>query len=338
MTTKQNVREGLRTVRPFEPARPREGRNPGAPLDLDWVRAVRVNRSAVERRTTTLARRRSVKRRWQAAWLLRAVSCIDLTTLSGDDTPGAVRRLAAKARQPVREDLLRSLGLESHGLRVGAVCVYHALVPTAVEALRGSGIPVAAVSTGFPAGLSPFEQRVEEIRASVDAGAREIDIVITRAHALRGDWQALYNEVRTFREACGDAYLKAILATGELGTLTHVARASRVALTAGADFIKTSTGKEPVNATLPVGLVMVRAIRDYRERTGYAAGFKPAGGIRTARDALHWLILMKEELGEPWTRPDLFRFGASSLLGDIERQLEHFVTGRYSASYRHPMA
>jgi deoxyribose-phosphate aldolase len=338
MVTRQSNRDGLRRVRPFEPARPREGRNPGTGLDLDWVRTTRVNRSAVERRTDTLVRRRSVKKQWQAAWLLRAVGCIDLTTLSGDDTPGAVRRLAAKARQPVRADLLRSVGLDPHGLRVGAVCVYHTLVPTAVEALRGSGIPVAAVSTGFPAGLSPFEQRVAEIEASVEAGATEIDIVVTRAHVLRGDWTALYHEVRTFRDTCGEAHLKAILATGELGTLTNVARASRVALMAGADFIKTSTGKEPVNATLPVGLVMARAIRDYRERTGFSAGFKPAGGIRTAKDALQWLILMKEELGEPWTRPDRFRFGASSLLGDIERQIEHFVTGRYSASYRHPLA
>jgi deoxyribose-phosphate aldolase len=299
---------------------------------------VRVNRSAVERRAHTLVRRRSVKKQWQAAWLLRAVTCIDLTTLSGDDTSGNVRRLAAKARQPVREDLLRSLGLGPHGLTVAAVCVYHGLVPHAVAALEGTGIPVAAVSAGFPAGLNPFAQRVAEIRASVEAGAREIDIVITRAHVLRGDWTALYEEVRAFRNAAGEAHLKAILATGELGTLSNVARASRVALMAGADFIKTSTGKEAVNATLPVGLVMARALRDYRERTGHAAGFKPAGGIRTARQAIDWLILMKEELGEPWTRPDRFRFGASSLLGDIERQLEHHVTGRYSAGYRHPMA
>ncbi len=338
MATKQSERETLRPVTPYQPAPLREGRNPGTPLDLDRVREVRVNRSAVERRTATLVNRRSVKKQWQAAWLLRAVQCMDLTTLSGDDTPGTVRRLAAKARQPVREDLLRSLGMGPHDLRVGAVCVYHALVPTAVEALEGSGIPVAAVSTGFPAGLSPFEQRVAEIGASVAAGAREIDIVITRAHVLRGDWKALYEEVQAFREACGDAHMKTILATGELGTLTNVARASQVCMMAGADFIKTSTGKESVNAILPVGLVMARAVRDYRERTGYAVGFKPAGGIRTAKDAVQWLILMKEELGEPWTRPDLFRFGASSLLGDIERQLEHFVTGRYSAGHRHPMA
>jgi len=312
-------------------------RNPGTPLDLDRVRATRVNRSAVERRAATIPARRTVKKEWQAAWLLRAVSCIDLTTLQGDDTPGNVVRLCAKARQPVRQDLLEAMGVAHLGIRVGAVCVYHALVETAVEALAGSGIPVAAVSTGFPAGLSPFPQRVEEIAASVAAGAREIDVVITRGHALRGDWEALYEEVRAFRRACGDAHLKVILGTGELGTLTTVARASQVAMMAGADFIKTSTGKEPVNATLPVGLTMVRQIRDYHEATGHAVGFKPAGGIRSAKSSLDWLILIKEELDERWARPDRFRLGASALLTDIERQLEHFVTGRYSAAYRHPM-
>ena len=341
MTTKEREqveRENGREVGLYQPAPLKEGRNPGAPLDLEWVRRTRVNRSAVERRATTLTKRRSVKKKWQAAWLLRAIQCIDLTTLSGDDTPGNVRRLATKARTPIRDDLAVALDLEPGTLTVAAVCVYHELVATAVEALEGSGVPVAAVSTGFPAGLSPFEQRVAEIRASVEAGAREIDIVITRGHVLRGDWDAVYEEVRAFREAAGPAHLKAILGTGNLSTLTNVARASRVAMMAGADFIKTSTGKEPVNATLPVGLVMTRAIRDYRERTGHMVGFKPAGGIRTAKEALGWLILMKEELGEEWTRPDRFRFGASSLLGDIERQLEHHVTGRYSAGYRHPMA
>ncbi len=313
-------------------------RNPGVPLELDWVRHVRVNRSAVERRTATLGTRRTVKKDHQAAWLLKAISCIDLTTLAGDDTPGRVRRLCAKARQPVRADLLDALGVAHLDLTVGAVCVYHALVETAVDALIGSGIPVAAVSTGFPAGLSPLKQRVEEIRASVAAGAAEIDIVITRAHVLTGKWEELYEEVRTFREACGDAHLKTILATGELGTLRNVSRASLVCMMAGADFIKTSTGKEPVNATLPVGLTMARAIRDYGERTGYQVGLKPAGGIGKAKEALLWLILMKEELGNAWVEPDLFRFGASSLLGDIERQLEHHVTGRYSAAHRHPLA
>jgi len=317
---------------------PVQPRNAGMPLDLGWVRAARANRSALERRATTLGKRRTVKKEWQAAWLLRAVTLMDLTTLQGDDTPGRVRRLCAKARQPVRSDLLEALGAERLGVRVAAVCVYHAMVPTAVDALEGTGIPVAAVSTGFPAGLSPFPQRLAEIRAALEAGADEIDVVVTRAHVLGEDWPALYDEIRAFREACGDAHIKVILGTGELGMLRNVARASLVAMMAGADFIKTSTGKESVNATLPVGLVMVRAIREYLERTGTRVGFKPAGGIRSAKDSLEWLALMKEELGDAWLRPELFRFGASSLLTDIERQLEHFVTGRYSAAHRHPMA
>ncbi len=312
-------------------------RNPGQPLDLEVVRAIRVNRSAAERRAATIPTRRTVKKQWQAAWLLKAIALMDLTTLSGDDTAGNVRRLCAKARYPLRDDLTRALGAKSLGLTVGAVCVYHRWVETAVRALEGSGIPVAAVSTGFPAGLSPFAQRLEEIRASVAAGAREIDIVITRAYVLTGDWAALYDEVLAFREACGVAHMKAILATGELATLTNVARASWVAMQAGADFIKTSTGKEGVNATLPVSLAMVRQIRAYREATGAHVGYKPAGGIRTAKQALDYLLLMKEELGVRWLQPDLFRFGASSLLTDIERQLEHFATGRYAAAHRHPM-
>jgi deoxyribose-phosphate aldolase len=344
-TVKTKIKEALQIPRRQggeEQAEQRTGdaveRNPGTALELDRVEEVRVNRSAVERRAATIGTRRTVKKQWQAAWLLKAVTLMDLTTLSGDDTPGNVRRLCAKARQPVRQDLLEALGAAQLPIRTAAVCVYHSLVPTAVEALRGSGIPVAAVSTGFPAGLSPFEQRLAEIRASVDAGAEEIDIVITRAHVLTGDWQSLYDEVRAFREACGPAHLKTILATGELATLRNVARASWVCMMAGADFIKTSTGKEPVNATLPVGLVMTRCIREFHERTGHRVGFKPAGGIRTAKQALEWLLLIKEELGTAWLRPELFRFGASSLLTDIERQLEHHVTGRYSAAYRHPMA
>jgi deoxyribose-phosphate aldolase len=313
-------------------------RNPGMPLELDWVRDVRVNRSAAERRAATLSTRRTVKKDWQVAWLLRAVTLIDLTTLAGDDTDGNVRRLCAKARQPVRPDLLQTLEATALPIRAAAVCVYHAYVHTAVEALAGSGIPVAAVSTAFPAGLGPFPQRVAEIRASVDAGASEIDIVVTRAHVLRGDWEALYNEVRAFRQACGDAHMKTILATGELATLRNVARASLVCMMAGADFIKTSTGKEPVNATMPVGLVMARMIRAYREATGAAVGLKPAGGIRKAKQAVQWMLMMKEELGTDWLTRELFRFGASSLLGDIERQLEFHATGRYSAAFRHPMA
>jgi deoxyribose-phosphate aldolase len=315
----------------------RTRRNPGGAFDADWVASARVNRSAVERRTDTLTKRRTVKKDWQAAWLLRAVQTIDLTTLSGDDTPGTVRRLCAKARRPVREDLLDALGVDPASIQVGAVCVYDAMVPTAVEALRGSGIPVAAVSTGFPAGLTPFELKLREIETSVAAGAREIDIVISRHLALTGQWKALHAEVRAFRKACGRAHMKTILATGELGTLTTVARASLVCMMAGADFIKTSTGKEPTNATLPVSLVMVRSIREYLERTGHAVGFKPAGGLRTAKQALDWLVLMKEELGDEWLSPERLRLGASTLLGDIERQLEHHVTGFYSAAFRHPM-
>lgn len=313
-------------------------RNPIGELDLEWVSGLRVNRSASERRAATLGTRRSVKKQWQAAWLLKAIACMDLTTLSGDDTPDRVRRLCAKARRPLREDLVRSLGVESLNLKVGAVCVYHAFVETAVRALEGSGVPVAAVSTGFPHGLSPLPVKLAEIRASVEAGAREIDIVITRSHVLTGNWQALYDEVSAYREACGEAHLKTILGTGDLGTLRNVARASAVCLQAGADFIKTSTGKESVNATLPVSLTMVRMIREHEERTGFQVGFKPAGGIRTAKQALEWLILMKEELGGPWLTPELFRFGASGLLTDIERQLEHHVTGRYAAAHRQPAA
>lgn len=312
-------------------------RNRGTELDLGPIEEVRVNRSAVERRAATLTTRRTVKKEWQAAWLLQAVTTIDLTTLAGDDTPGTVRRLCAKARQPVHRDLLEALGVADRRITVGAVCVYHALVPTAVDALAGSGIPVAAVSTGFPAGHNPFELKIEEIRASVDAGAREIDIVISRQHALTGNWRALYDEVRAFRDACGPAHMKTILATGELGTLKNVMRASLVCLQAGADFIKTSTGKEPVNATLPVSLVMVRAIRAYYEQTGYRVGFKPAGGLRTARQALDWLILMKDELGEEWMQPRLFRLGASGLLNDIERQLEHYAYGRYASMQYQPL-
>jgi deoxyribose-phosphate aldolase len=312
-------------------------RNEGTPLHVDWVEAARVNLSAVERRAATLITRRTVKKEWQAAWLIKAITCIDLTTLAGDDTPDRVRRLCAKAKNPLRRDLVEALGLD-HMATVGAVCVYPTMVPVAVKALEGSGIPVASVATGFPAGLTPLPIRLAEIRYAVDEGAREIDIVVTRAHVLDQNWQALYDEIRAMREACGDAHLKTILATGDLKTLRNVHRASMVAMMAGADFIKTSTGKEDVNATLPVSIVMVRAIRDYLGETGAEVGFKPAGGLKTAKDALSWLILMKEELGREWLEPDLFRIGASSMLGDIERQIEHFVTGRYSSAMRHAMA
>ncbi|EEQ92978.1 deoxyribose-phosphate aldolase [Brucella intermedia] len=313
-------------------------RNNGTPLKPDWFEDVSVNRSASERRAATISARRSVKKEYQAAWLIRAIQCIDLTTLAGDDTAGRVRRLCAKARRPVREDILEALGLADAGITTGAVCVYPTMVPHAVKALEGSGIPVASVATGFPAGLTPLPLRLAEITYAVEQGAHEIDIVITREHVLTQNWSALYDEIAAMREACGDAHMKAILATGDLNTLTNVYRASMVAMQAGSDFIKTSTGKEDVNATLPVSLTMVRALRDYGALSGQSVGFKPAGGLKSAKDALAWLTLMKEELGNRWLEPDLFRIGASSMLGDIERQLEHFVTGRYSAANRHAAA
>jgi deoxyribose-phosphate aldolase len=315
----------------------KNNRNPGTPLDLDWVMGAHVNKSAVERRVESLPKRRTVKKDWQAAWLLRAVTCIDLTTLAGDDTPGRVKRLCAKARQPIRQDMLARLGLDGEKVTVGAVCVYPNRVKDAVEALRGTNIPVASVATGFPAGQTPLPQRIGEIEQAIESGAREIDVVISRDHVLTGDWQSLYDELRQFRETCGDAHMKAILATGDLGTLKQVYQASLVAMMAGSDFIKTSTGKETVNATLQVSLVMTRAIREYLERHGYQVGFKPAGGISSAKQAMAWQSLMKEELGDEWLMNDLFRIGASSLLTDIERQLYHYLTGHYAAKHHMPM-
>ncbi|MDY0009019.1 MAG: deoxyribose-phosphate aldolase, partial [Bdellovibrionales bacterium] len=315
----------------------RQARNPGFDLNLEWLEGTEVNFSAVERRTATLLGRRTVKKEWQAAWLLKALSCIDLTALNGDDTAGRIKRLCAKAKKPLRDDIAAALGVEDRHITTGAVCVYHEMIETAVRELEGTGIPVAAVSAGFPHGMSPLKQRLAEIRSSVAAGAKEIDIVITRGHVLTGNWQALYDEVKQMREACGDARLKSILATGELATLRNVAKASLVAMMAGSDFIKTSTGKEGVNANLNVSLIMIRMIREFEEQTGYKIAYKPAGGISAAKDILNYQVLMKEELGNEWLEPDLFRVGASSLLGDIERQLEHFITGRYSANNRHPM-
>ncbi|MDV7271497.1 deoxyribose-phosphate aldolase [Thioclava sp. A2] len=311
-------------------------RNPGTALSPDWFRDIRINRPAAEARAAEIGTRRSLKKNYQAAWLVNAIRCIDLTTLAGDDTELRVRRLCAKARRPLADHILEGLGLEA--VQTGAVCVYPTMVGAAVRALDGSGIPVASVATGFPAGLMPLALRLAEIRYAVQEGAAEIDIVITRAHVLSGNWSALYDEISAMREACGDAHMKAILATGDLQTLGNVYKASMVAMQAGADFIKTSTGKEAVNATLPVSLTMVRALRDYGARTGAKIGFKPAGGLKTAKDALSWQVLMKEEMGNDWLRPDLFRIGASSLLGDIERQLEHHVTGRYASSSRHAFA
>jgi len=338
MGKNKNKDEGHVRAVPQPPPEPVIERNPGMPLTLDWVRDVHVNRSAVERRAATIPSRRSVKKQWQAAWYLRAIACTDLTTLAGDDTPGRVQRLCAKARHPVRQDLLDAMGVGSLGITVAAVCVYHEMIATARRALEGSGIPVAAVAAGFPAGLSPLEERIKEVERSVAAGAEEIDIVINRGHLFTGNWQAMYDEVRAFREACGDAHLKSILATGDLRILRNVSRASLVCMMAGSDFIKTSTGKESVNATLPVSLTMVRMIRAYQERTGHTVGFKAAGGISSAKQTLGYLAMMKDELGRAYLEPALFRFGASSLVADIERQLAHHVTGRYSAEFHHPMA
>lgn len=315
----------------------RNQRNPGIPLDMKWIAGAFVNRSAVERRVSSLPGRRSIKKDWQAAWLLRAITCIDLTTLAGDDTPGRVRRLCAKARQPVRPDMLKSLGTFDKPITVAAVCVYPGRVRDAVEALQGTDIPVASVATGFPAGQTPLPQRIAEIEQAIEAGAREIDIVIHRPYVLTGNWQALYDEIKLFREVCGEtAHMKTILATGDLGTLKQVYQASLVAMMAGSDFIKTSTGKESINATLEFGLVMTRAIREYQKLTGYIVGFKPAGGISKAKQALTWQSLMKEELGTEWLMPERFRIGASSLLTDLERQLYHYISGHYAARHHMP--
>ncbi len=307
-------------------------RNEAVALDLGWVNQIKVNRNASDRRAASLANRRTVKKEYQAAWLIKALQCIDLTTLGGDDTPGRVERLCMKAMRPLRTDLMEALGVSN--LTTGAVCVYHEMIAPAAKILNGR-LPIAAVSTAFPAGLSSMETKVREIELSVAAGATEIDIVITRQHVLTGNWQALYDEMLAYRNACGEAHVKAILATGDLLTLENVAKASWVCMMAGSDFIKTSTGKEGVNATIPVALTMVRAIREYHEQTGFQIGFKPAGGVATSKSALQYLTLMKEELGRDWLEPHLFRIGASSLLTDIERQLEHYVTGNYSANHRH---
>jgi len=326
----------LRVVDNSQPHIPHK-RNPGFPLDLDWVERVRMNRSALERRAGSIGARRTVKKDYQLAWLLKAITMIDLTTLNSDDTAGRVERLCAKALHPLRQDILDKLDIGDLRILPGAVCVYHSFVKTAVDALDGSGIPVAAVSTAFPHGLAPVETKLKEIEMSVADGAAEIDIVIERGMVLRNDWQGLYDQVRAFRKACGNAHIKTILGTGELATQTNVAKASLVCMMAGADFIKTSTGKEKVNANLVTSLTMIRMIRWFAEETGIEIGYKPAGGISKTKDALTYMALMKEELGTHWLQPHLFRFGASSLLTDIERQLEHGLTGHYSADYRQPM-
>jgi deoxyribose-phosphate aldolase len=312
-------------------------KNKGMALDEAVFRDARVNLSAVERRAASIAARRSVKKAHQAAWLLRAVGLIDLTTLAGNDTVNRVKRLCGKAKMALDPVIQAQLGL-TKPVQTAAVCVYPSMVETAAEGLAGTGIGVASVATGFPAGQIPLDLKLAEIRYAVASGATEIDIVITRSLVFAQDWARLYDEISQMKEACGKAHLKTILATGDIASLRNVYRASMVAMMAGADFIKTSTGKEAVNAVLPVGLTMVRAIREYNALTGAQVGFKPAGGISTAKDALTWMSMMREELGPEYLTPHLFRFGASSLLTDIERQLEHHATGRYSAAHHHAIS
>ena len=298
-------------------------------LDLEWVNNVQVNLSAVERRTATLIKRRSVKKEYQAAWLLKAITLIDLTTLSGDDTYGKVDRLCEKAIHPLSFELQKLLEIPERSISVAALCVYHHLVKEAKKKLKDR-IPIAAVSTGFPAGLSSFKTRKQEIIDSINNGADEVDIVINRGFVLQNDWKRLYDEVKTFKLAAKKKHIKAILGVGDLETMRNVAKASLVCMMAGADFIKTSTGKETINANLNNSLVMLRMIREFHEITRKKIGFKPAGGISSAKLVIEFLILVLEELGSEWINPKLLRIGASSLLIDIERQLYHFALGRYA--------
>jgi len=298
-------------------------------LDTSWVNNIQINLSAVERRTSTLVKRRTVKKEFQVAWLLKAITLIDLTTLSGDDTFGKVERLCNKAVNPIDKTILNNLNLSDNSIKVGAVCVYHHLIKDCKNIIKNE-LPIAAVSTGFPAGLSSFETRKKEISDSIKDGADEIDIVINRGFVLQNNWKKLYDEVRSFKETAGKIKIKAILGVGDLETLRNVAKASLVCMMAGADFIKTSTGKESTNANLNNSLVMLRMIREFHSKTGKKIGFKPAGGISTAKSVLEFLILVAEELGFDWVKPNLLRIGASSLLIDIERQLYHYTSGRYA--------
>lgn len=310
------------------------------PFDAGLIQSIRVNRSAVEARAVELGTRRAFKVEAQVAAYLAAIRCMDLTTLAGDDTPGRVARLCAKALMPVEGEIVTALGIGAQPLTTAAVCVYPAQVKAAAQALAGR-IPIASVATGFPAGQTFMKIKLVEIDLAIKAGATEIDVVISREKVLSGKWRSLYDEVVAFREVCGTrAKLKTILGVGNLETLTNIAAASAVAILAGSDTIKTSTGFEPTNATLPVGLTMVRQIRRFQDMgilKGKMVGFKPAGSIRTAKDAMLWLTLMLEEMGPEYTRPHLFRLGASALLTDIERQLRHLAFGRYANAQYHPM-
>lgn len=301
--------------------------NPGEPFDLEWVLAPQVDAAAIGSAVSSLSTESTVPGEEEATRLLCAIRCIDLTSLAGDDTPDSVRAVCARAREPLEARLRDRLLPAAADVRVAAVCVYHHFIETARRALEGSGVPVAVASAGFPAGLSPLQQRIDEIRSSVEAGAQEIDAVINRSLALTGEWEALYAEVRAFREACGAIPLKVILGTGELRSLDNIARTSRLCLQAGADFIKTSTGKEAVNATYPAGLVMLREILAYRGRTGRQVGFKPAGGIRTPDQAMGWMRLVKETTGEASLDPQRFRIGATALLSAIGERLAQLAGG-----------
>uniref|UniRef100_A0A6B2E6Z7 deoxyribose-phosphate aldolase n=1 Tax=Phlebotomus kandelakii TaxID=1109342 RepID=A0A6B2E6Z7_9DIPT len=298
------------------------------PFEPSWFEQNQVNLRSVEDSVKLLVSRNSVSHPLNVkAWALKALTLTDLTTLSGDDTKANVLNLCLRAAFPFPEHVLDSLGLDEatkNKIHTAAVCVYPSRVPDARQTLSELGklndIPIAAVATGFPSGQYPLSTRLEEIKCAIESGATEIDIVIDRGLALQGHWQDLYNEILAMRRACGNlAHLKAILGIGELGTMKNVYMASMVAMMAGADFIKTSTGKESVNATLPVGLVMIRAIQDFQRKTGKKIGLKPAGGVRTVKEAIAWMTLIKETLGNDWLQPHLFRFGASGLLGDIEK-------------------
>ncbi|WP_229075719.1 deoxyribose-phosphate aldolase [Actinoplanes sp. DH11] len=280
-----------------------------------------VDKVGVESRAAALATR-SVKASAKATAIDLAIRMVDLTTLEGADTPGKVRALCAKGMRPDPADP----GCPP----VAAICVYPAMVPVAAAALAGSGVRLASVATAFPSGQAPLEVKLADTRAAVAAGADEIDMVISRGAFLAGDYDRVFAEIVAVKEACGGAHLKVILETGELATYDNVRRASWLAMLAGADFIKTSTGKVAVNATLPITLVMLEAVRDFRERYGRQVGVKPAGGIRTTKDAIKYLVVINETAGDDWLDPDWFRFGASSLLNDLLMQRTKLTTGHYA--------
>src|SRR5829696_2149741 len=292
------------------------------PLEPRLPRIGSIDQVALEARAGELAKR-SIKRDAKLFALELAIRCMDLTTLEGSDTPGKVAALCSKAVRPDPTD--------AHIPSVAAVCVYPNLVPTAVERVRGTGVKVASVATAFPSGQSPLAIKLSEVEEAVALGADEVDMVIDRGAFLSGRYAKVYDEVVRVKEACGHAHLKVILETGELGTYDNVRRASLLAMAAGADFIKTSTGKLPSAATLPVLLCMLEAIRDVHDETGRVVGMKPAGGIRTAKQAIQYLVVLHETLGLAWMTPDLFRFGASSLLNDVLLQIRKQKTGQYQS-------